>query len=252
MTLKIFYIIFFCLSLYFGSIGSAILYTTLIMLIGRLIHIRLKDHAPSRPNTNSQRRSHTDHLISPRHQQQTPHSRSAQKPRREQSTSTKSRKYIPKKTNALPYAVLRQLCDSPIFADTKSTQAFFHSEKHNLTAKPDFLYRLKSGGYAVIECKSSKHITKSAEIQLAATALVVNEDTSDLLKDVHVKTGFIVLQNGTFKQYDLVDDENLLYVISPTLETARKIANRIEPSCATNPAHCGKCQQSHQCKYASL
>lgn len=144
---------------------------------------------------------------------------------------------------------LQQLQAKRVYADDSNASHVFRSKKHNISARPDFIYQLSDGTHAIIEYKSSKRIYSSAIQQLLATAVAVIDDTSTKYRP---SVGYVLLPNGQYHRQELPEtSDEIIPMIEKNLAAARMIALDKKPDASPSRNKCRSCKQRNQCEYAA-
>ncbi len=134
-----------------------------------------------------------------------------------------------------------------VYADTKANRRMFLSYQYRIKSKPDFIVRLKSGDYAVLEYKSRAHGIYQGDIeQLIACSIAVKES----FKKKRVVLGIVYNSSGETKEINLdVPVDDLARKINRSLSTARLIHGRKSIRHRPEKRKCYSCGNRNNCQY---
>ena len=104
-----------------------------------------------------------------------------------------------------------------IYADKGKNSEIFSSRKYNLVAKPDFVLKLKTGEYALVEYKGrdSDNVYASDIVQAKASVLAVRDKYP-------IELAFVVTGSGKCVQVPLGSSEEVHNSIKFALDEARR------------------------------
>ena len=131
---------------------------------------------------------------------------------------------------------------SLLYADHGRNSKLFVSNRFNVSAKPDFIFRLPDGDNAIVEYKDRAYrVYESDIVQVRVSALAVR-DSMPLTK------AFVVTKGGRQEVFLPKSDNELHDLVSGYIEMARQVKSK-KLVCVFNstPARCTSCSVKHDC-----